>query len=161
MSSRSRLRRSEGGHARVWHALADASRRTILDLLRDGPQTTTQIADRFPVTRFAVMKHLSVLEAAGLVVVRRQGRERWNHLNAVPIQQVYERWVDPYRALWAPRLTRFKVNVEGENHMPQATPVPSVFDRVELEIEPASSQARQRRGRNGSAGLRLDARRLG
>ena len=117
----------------VWAALADPSRRAILDLLRDGPRTTGQIASRFPSTRFAVMKHLRVLEAAGLVVIRRQGRERWNHLNAIPLQQVYDRWVTPYRALWAPRLTTLKSQLEGDHAMTTTAPV-SPFVRVELEI---------------------------
>ena len=117
----------------VWPALGDPNRRAILDLLRDGPRTTGQIASRFPSTRFAVMKHLRVLEGAGLVVVRRQGRERWNHLNAVPLQQVYDRWVTPYRALWVPKLTSLKAQLEGEHAMTTIAPA-SPFVRVELEI---------------------------
>lgn len=65
--------------------------------------------------RFAVMKHLAVLEKAKLVVVRRSGRERWNHLNAVPLQRVYERWVKPYEAVWAAKLTGLKSRLEGAN----------------------------------------------
>src|SRR5262245_43751271 len=125
--------RRRSTHSDVWPALADPNRRAILDLLRDGPRTTGQIASRFPSTRFAVMKHLRVLEAAGLVVVRRQGRERWNHLNAVPLQQVYDRWVTPYRALWAPKLTSLKTRLEGDHAMTTTAPV-SPFVRVELEI---------------------------
>src|SRR2546426_761327 len=68
--------------APVWKALADPTRRAILDALRKGPRTTGDLCGRFDVTRFAVMKHLAVLEDAGLVLARRQGRERWNHLNA-------------------------------------------------------------------------------
>jgi len=70
----------------VWKALSDPTRRTILDLLRDGPRTTTEIVESFPrLTRFAVMKHLDVLREAGLVQTRELGRQRMNSLNAVPI----------------------------------------------------------------------------
>lgn len=96
----------------VWRALADVTRRRILDALRDGPQTTGQLCRPFRVSRYAIMKHLAILEHAGLVVVRRQGRERWNHLNAVPIQQIYERWVRPYTAFWAETLVNLKGHVE-------------------------------------------------
>jgi DNA-binding transcriptional ArsR family regulator len=58
------------------------------------------------------MKHLSVLEEADLVLVRRRGRERWNHLNAVPIQKVYERWISPFEGLWASSLLRLKQRAE-------------------------------------------------
>ena len=111
----------------VWHALADPSRRQILDLLRVEPRTTGQLAARFPSTRFAVMKHLTVLEQAGLVVVRRQGRERWNHLNVVPLQMLYERWVKPYEAVWAQKLTALKSQLE-ESQMH------SMIDTVEMKI---------------------------
>lgn len=98
----------------VWRALADPTRRAVLDLLRDGPRTTGALAAAFPeVTRFAVMKHLGVLVEAGLVVVRRHGRERWNHLNAVPLRQAYERWMAPYAERGAVTALRLKDYVEG------------------------------------------------
>src|SRR5687768_12316480 len=96
----------------VWKALADPTRRQFLDALRDGPRTTGDLGRPFTLSRFAVMKHLAILERAGLVVVRRQGRERWNHLNAVPIRQVYERWVRPYEAVWAESLLRLREQAE-------------------------------------------------
>lgn len=71
--------------ARVWKALSDPGRRKILDYLQERPRTTSELCDLFDVSRFAVMKHLTILERAGLVVVRRRGRERWNHLNVVPL----------------------------------------------------------------------------
>jgi DNA-binding transcriptional ArsR family regulator/uncharacterized protein YndB with AHSA1/START domain len=78
----------------IWCALANPLRRAILDDLRDGPRTTGDLADLHPkVSRFAVMQHLEVLTDAGLVLVRRDGRQRFNYLNAVPLQEVYERWV--------------------------------------------------------------------
>lgn len=80
----------------IWRALADPTRRAILDELRRGPRTTGTLAEAFPTTRFAVMKHLAVLVETGLVTVERRGRERLNHLNPVPLRQVYERWVRPH-----------------------------------------------------------------
>ncbi len=92
----------------VWKALADPTRRAILDLLRQRPHTTGQLAEGFALTRFGVMKHLGVLVEAGLVLVRRRGRERWNHLNAVPIQRIYDRWMRPFEVASAERLLRLK-----------------------------------------------------
>lgn len=97
----------------VWRALADPSRRRILDLLRRKPRTTGELAEAFEgVTRFAVMKHLGVLEEAGLIVVVRRGRDRWNHLNPVPIRQIYERWMQPFAEAQATSLLRLKEHVE-------------------------------------------------
>jgi len=100
----------------VWKALSDPSRRKILDYLKERPRTTGEICALFEVSRFAVMKHLTVLEESGLVVVRRSGRERWNHLNAVPLQKIYERWLRPYEAQWATSLLQLKqfVELKGE-----------------------------------------------
>lgn len=93
----------------VWKALSDPTRRAVLDLLRLGPRTTGDLAGAFPgLTRYAVMKHLGVLESAGLLLVRREGRKRWNHLNAVPLRRVYERWVSRYEDAWAGSLVRLK-----------------------------------------------------
>ena len=96
----------------VWKALSDPCRRHLLDLLRDGPRTTGDLSEHFDTSRFAVMKHLRVLEEAGLVIVQRQGRERWNYLNPVPIQAIYERWITPYAGLWANELLDLKHTVE-------------------------------------------------
>lgn len=97
----------------VFKALADPSRRRILDLLRHGPLTTGGVARRFDeMTRFGVMKHLSVLEEAGLITVRREGRRRWNHLNAVPIRRLYERWVSRYAEFWSSSLLRLQETAE-------------------------------------------------
>lgn len=86
----------------IWKALAEPTRRYILDLLRNGPRTTGTIAAAFPdLSRFAIMKHLRVLEDARLVLVRRKGRERWNYLNAVPLRDIYERWVSTLDNRWA------------------------------------------------------------
>src|SRR5689334_3650680 len=95
--------------AYVWYALSDPTRRRLLDLLREQPQTTGSLSAYFAdLSRFAVMKHLTVLENAALITVRRRGRERWNYINAVPLQQIYERWLKPYEAEWANTLLGLK-----------------------------------------------------
>jgi DNA-binding transcriptional ArsR family regulator len=101
--------------AAIWKALADPTRRAILDLLRERARTTGELSDAFPArTRFAVMKHLGVLEEAGLVVVRRRGRERWNHLNGAPLRAAYERWMSRYADRWAESLLRLKETAERQ-----------------------------------------------
>ena len=104
--------------AAVWSAMNDASRRTILDLLRKGSATTSELCGHFDFSRFAVMKHLKVLEQAGLVVVERRGRVRINHLNPVPLQQIYRRWIQPFAALPADRLLRLKAIAENNRENP-------------------------------------------
>jgi DNA-binding transcriptional ArsR family regulator len=86
----------------VFRALADPSRRTLLDALfeRDG-QTLSALEDRLPMTRFGVMKHLRLLEDAGLVVTRKVGREKLHFLNAVPIRLIHDRWVSKFAERWA------------------------------------------------------------
>jgi DNA-binding transcriptional ArsR family regulator/uncharacterized protein YndB with AHSA1/START domain len=97
----------------VWLALSDPTRRRILDLLRERPRITGEIAAHFTVSRIAVMRHLQVLATSGLVASRKRGRERWHYLNAVPLQRLYERWVDTHAANWAAGLVRFGRQVEG------------------------------------------------
>ena len=99
----------------VWKALSDRTRRSILDLLRQGPRTTTQIVDAFPhLTRFGVMKHIEVLREAGLVHTREERRQRINSLNVVPIRRIYERWVGRFEELWTSHLLRIKEDVEAK-----------------------------------------------
>lgn len=76
----------------VWRAVASPTRRRLIELLRDGPRTTGELCGAFRTTRFATMKHLGVLARAGIVEVRRQGRERWNVLNPAPLHEVEGRW---------------------------------------------------------------------
>ena len=98
-----------------WKALADPTRREILDLLRAGPRTTTEIVERFPhLTRFGVMKHMEVLRQAQLINTREEGRRRIHSLNAVPIRQIYERWVSGFEGLWASQLLNLKRALEEE-----------------------------------------------
>ena len=100
----------------VFKALASPHRRAILDLLRGGPARTSEVvAVLGGLSRFAAMQHLAVLVEAGLVLVRRQGRERFNHLNAVPLQQVYERWVGRFAGARATEALALKRYVEGED----------------------------------------------
>jgi DNA-binding transcriptional ArsR family regulator len=107
--------------APVWKALASPIRRGILDLLREGPRTTGAIAERFPrLTRFAVMQHLRVLEEADLVIPRRDGRERYNYLNPVPIQQVFDRWVSRYMRPWTEALVSLRDELETRTRKERA-----------------------------------------
>ncbi|NOT42448.1 MAG: helix-turn-helix transcriptional regulator [Alphaproteobacteria bacterium] len=96
----------------VWRALANPYRRRILDVLRERPRTTGGLADALQENRFLVMQHLNLLRAAQLVTVETQGRQRINHLNPVPIQQIYERWVGKYQGDWASALVGLKRSVE-------------------------------------------------
>jgi DNA-binding transcriptional ArsR family regulator len=99
----------------VWKALSDNTRRSILDLLRHGPRTTTDIVQAFPhLSRFGVMKHIEVLREAGLIQTREERRQRINSLNVVPIRQIYERWVGRFEELWTSHLLRIKEDAEGK-----------------------------------------------
>jgi uncharacterized protein YndB with AHSA1/START domain len=99
----------------VFRALADPTRRSLLDELfeQDG-QTLSALERRLPMTRIGVMKHLRVLEAAGLVTTKRRGREKLHFLNAVPIRLVHDRWVSKYAEPWAATLTGLKRRLEEE-----------------------------------------------
>ncbi len=100
----------------VFKALADPTRRSLLDeLFREDGQTLGALAERFSMTRFGVMKHLKVLEEAGLVVTRRRGREKLHFLNPVPIRLVHDRWVSKYAEPWAAALSDMKAQI-GESH---------------------------------------------
>jgi DNA-binding transcriptional ArsR family regulator/uncharacterized protein YndB with AHSA1/START domain len=100
--------------APLWRALSDPTRRRILDLVRDRPRITGDIASEFKISRIAVMRHLEVLGEAGLITSRKRGRERWHYLNAVPLQRLHERWFDPLAAGWASGLLRLKGTVEAK-----------------------------------------------
>jgi len=97
----------------VFKALADPTRRSLLDeLFREDGQTLSALEERVPMTRFGVMKHLRVLEEAGLVVTRRRGREKLHFLNPVPIRLVHDRWVSKYAEPWAATLSGLKHDLE-------------------------------------------------
>jgi DNA-binding transcriptional ArsR family regulator len=100
----------------VWKALSDSTRRSILDLLRQGHRTTTEIVEAFPhLSRFGVMKHIDVLREAGLIHTREERRRRINSLNVTPIRQIYERWVGRFEELWASHLLRIKEDAEARD----------------------------------------------
>jgi uncharacterized protein YndB with AHSA1/START domain len=97
----------------VFRALADPTRRGLLDeLFREDGQTLSALEGRLPMTRFGVMKHLRVLEDAGLVVPKRRGREKLHFLNPVPIRLVHDRWVSKYSEPWAASLSELKTRLE-------------------------------------------------
>src|SRR4030081_1086494 len=101
----------------VFKALADPTRRSLLDeLFRQDGQSLSTLEQRLPMTRFGVMKHLKVLEQAGLGVTRRRGREKLHFLNAVPIRLVHDRWVSKYAEPWVATLSELKTTIE-ENDM--------------------------------------------
>ena len=98
----------------VFRALADPTRRSLLDeLFREDGQTLHALDERLPMSRFGVMKHLKVLEDAGLVVTRRRGREKLHFLNPVPIRLVHDRWVSKYAEPWAAGLSALKRDLEA------------------------------------------------
>ena len=98
---------------RTFKALGHQVRRQILDDLRDQPLTTGTLVAHFPeLDRCTVMQHLKVLEEAELVIPVRKGRERWNHLNVAPIQEIHERWIGPHAATATARLAKLKREME-------------------------------------------------
>ncbi len=106
-----------GGVDTVFKALSDPTRRGLLDeLFRQDGQSLSSLERRVPMSRFGVMKHLKVLEEAGLVVTRRRGREKLHFLNAVPIRLIHDRWVSKYAEPWVATLSELKHYVE-ENTM--------------------------------------------
>ena len=97
----------------VFRALGDPTRRALLDeLFREDGQTLSALEERFSMTRFGVMKHLKILEEAGLVVSRKRGREKLHFLNPVPIRLVHDRWVSKYAEPWAAGLSELKERLE-------------------------------------------------
>ena len=98
---------------RVFRALASHHRRAILDVLRDQPLTTGALCAQFAeLDRCTVMQHLKVLESADLIIVERKGRERWNHLNPLPIHAIHERWIGPHAERAVAMLARLKHDLE-------------------------------------------------
>jgi DNA-binding transcriptional ArsR family regulator/uncharacterized protein YndB with AHSA1/START domain len=128
----------EDDTAALWRALADPTRRRILDLLRERPLITGEIAAQFTISRIAVMRHLEVLSEAGLVTSRKRGRERWHYLNAVPLQKLHRRWADPAAAGFASALLRLQDTVETEGR--PMKPIRPTVD-VALDVEIAGTPA--------------------
>jgi DNA-binding transcriptional ArsR family regulator/uncharacterized protein YndB with AHSA1/START domain len=120
--------------------LADPTRRALLDLLRTRPRTTGDLVQQFQMSRFGIMKHLQRLVEAGLVIVRRDGRRRWNHINPVPIQEIHRRWIRPFETGPADALLRIRARAEqipptpareGDEMLTQSL----IQNTVQLEIE--------------------------
>ena len=105
----------EDADDRLFQALADGRRREMLDLLKAGPRTTGELCAHFArrLDRCTVMQHLGVLERAGLVVPVREGRLRWNYLDAAPLKAVYDRWISSYAGPAVDLLARLKRDLEG------------------------------------------------
>ncbi|WP_342374622.1 helix-turn-helix domain-containing protein [Myxococcus stipitatus] len=101
----------------IFKALADSRRREVLDLLKAAPRTTGDLCAHFEATldRCTVMQHLKVLERAGLVIAVREGRVRWNYLNATPFKEIHDRWISPYAAEAVNLLSRLKRDLEEED----------------------------------------------
>lgn len=104
----------------IWQALADPTRRALIDVLAEGPRTTGALCDGFPMSRFGIMKHLGVLERAGLVASRRQGRTRINHLNVAPLVALQSRWLSPRASRLGAAIQSFSQRLE-ETEMPNPT----------------------------------------
>lgn len=104
----------------IWKALADATRREILDFLAERPRGTGEVVAKFEgkLCRTAVMKHLSVLADANLVLIRREGRNRWNYLNPAPIQEVCDRWVSRHVKQVASSMAKLKELVDERERTP-------------------------------------------
>jgi len=99
----------------VFKALADPTRRELLDqLFTEDGQTLSALEGRLPMSRFGVMKHLKVLEEAGLVTTQKRGREKLHFLNPVPIRLIHDRWIGKYAEPWASALSELKKEIESE-----------------------------------------------
>jgi DNA-binding transcriptional ArsR family regulator/uncharacterized protein YndB with AHSA1/START domain len=130
-------RQLEAETASLWRALADPTRRRILDRLRAGPAITGEIAAAFPISRIAVMRHLEVLAEAELITSRKRGRERWHYLNAVPLERLHRRWTGPVEAGFASGLLRLQDQVEAERVDLSRPPVDVALDVVIAGSRPA------------------------
>src|SRR5580692_7473579 len=114
----------------VFKALADPTRRSLLDeLFKQDGQTLSALEERLPMTRFGVMKHLKLLEEAGLIATRRRGREKLHFLNPIPIRLVHDRWVSKYAAPWAAGLSELKQKLEDR-------PMEKIFE-IYIKTTPA------------------------
>jgi DNA-binding transcriptional ArsR family regulator/uncharacterized protein YndB with AHSA1/START domain len=120
----------------VWRALASPHRRKLLEMLADGRRTTGELARGLPeLSRFAAMQHLGVLEEAGLIVVEREGRQRFNHLNPAPIRQLYERWMRSNSSLAAETALHLKRYAETTNEVAQLDQREYRHVQIELELQ--------------------------
>ena len=105
---------SESTEDAVFKALANAKRRQMLDAIKHAPLTTGALCEKFPeMDRCTVMQHLKVLEEADLIIPRKEGRERWNHLNALPIHAIHDRWISQYAGHAMTVLSALRGELEG------------------------------------------------
>lgn len=105
---------SESDSDLIFKALAHRRRREILDMLKEAPRTTGMLCESFAdMDRCTVMQHLKVLEDADLVIAKRDGRERWNHLNSLPIKHIHDRWISAYAGHALSILDRLKGDLDG------------------------------------------------
>ncbi|MEC2343045.1 metalloregulator ArsR/SmtB family transcription factor [Paenibacillus barengoltzii] len=118
----------------IFKALADPSRRTLLDLLyeKDG-RTLNDLCAHLQMSRFGVMKHLRILEEAGLLTTRKVGREKYHYLNPASIRQIYDRWVSKYAEPWVSGLSLLKKELESE---PAMEPKPRHVSRIAIKTSP-------------------------
>ena len=114
----------------TFNALADPTRRAVLDLLRQGSQPAGRIAQAFPISRPAISKHLRLLRRAHLVQERRQGRHRFYHLNPAPLKAV-DSWLEHYRVFWTASLTNLKAFVETEYAKESKSPAKNIHKSPE------------------------------
>jgi DNA-binding transcriptional ArsR family regulator len=135
----------------VFKALADPTRRFLLDRLfeRDG-RTLTELESEVEMTRFGVMKHLRVLEDAGLVVARKAGREKRHFLNAVPIRLIHDRWIDKYTEGHVSALADLKSDLENETwRSPKKPQSPATKERRQAWRRSTRSTSRPRQTGSG------------
>lgn len=111
----------EQGKPDLWQVLADPTRRALIDRLAAGAKTTSQLCDGMPMSRFGVMKHLGILERAGVVVARRHGRLRFNHLNPAPLHALQAQWLSPRASAFARGLAVFSETM-GAQDMASSNP---------------------------------------
>jgi DNA-binding transcriptional ArsR family regulator/uncharacterized protein YndB with AHSA1/START domain len=126
----------EDEEAPLWRALSDPTRRRILDILRERPRTTGEVASHFEISRIAVMRHLDVLAEASLVTSRKRGRQRWHYLNAVPLERLHDRWFDLRAAGWASGLLRLQGKVEAKG---ERVKEPELTIDLALDVEIAGT----------------------
>ncbi|WP_036096521.1 ArsR/SmtB family transcription factor [Leptospira weilii] len=118
----------------VFKALADESRRRILDIIKNRPGISVgELTEFFEFSRFAVMKHLKVLSEANLLKIEKKGKFRSIHLNAIPIQMIYDRWISQYGKHWASALTRLKYDMEGESKMEEVKQIYTLYIKTNLD----------------------------
>jgi len=96
----------------IWKALADPTRRQILDILRNKPKKAGELGKTFSISREAIAKHTRVLKKANLVLDKKKGRENWYYLNVIPLEEIYDRWMRPYEKIWSSSLMKLKKQIE-------------------------------------------------